>query len=167
METNMRFRLILILIACLLAGCGPAATPATNAVTPPKKGSNPAASLPGVGSQTSPAPTLISPAADMGMPALTQPTGVPGSSDVSLMIEQARQDLAKKLGVPVDHVTVAGVIGNDFSNDAFYCLKGTERIARDDNMATISGQSILLYVAGRRYEYHASDQNVIFCRPLP
>lgn len=82
-------------------------------------------------------------------------------------IKLARQDLAQKLGVSVDSVTVAAVIGQEFSTDAFNCRTSKERIAKEEAPATISGLSILLSASGRRYEYHASGQTVIFCRPLP
>jgi hypothetical protein len=82
-------------------------------------------------------------------------------------LKLAMQDLAQRLGVSVDGVTVAAVIGQEFSADAFYCRATKERIARDDPPAVITGFSILLHVSGRRYEYHASGQTVLFCRPLP
>jgi hypothetical protein len=62
---------------------------------------------------------------------------------------------------------VAAVIGQEFSTDAFNCRTAKERIAKEDPPQVVSGQSILLSALGRRYEYHASDQTVIFCRPLP
>jgi hypothetical protein len=88
----------------------------------------------------------------------------PGSQS---FVKQAKEDLARRLGVSVDSITVGAVIGQEFSVDAFNCRTSKERIARDESPAVISGQSILLSASGRRYEYHASGQTVIFCRPLP
>lgn len=82
-------------------------------------------------------------------------------------IELARQDLAKRLGVSVESITVTAVIGQEFSTDAFYCHVTKERIAKNESLAVISGLSILLSASGRRYEYHASGETVIFCQPLP
>ena len=96
-------------------------------------------------------------------------TPVPAPLDPGLQsfVKQAKEDLAQRLGVSVDGITVGAVIGQEFSVDAFNCRTSKERIARDESPAVISGQSILLSASGRRYEYHASGQTVIFCRPLP
>lgn len=107
------------------------------------------------------------PGPDKVTPPVPPPAGAPIPADAAAQIAQARQDLAQRLGVAVESVTVATVIGQDFTSEAFYCSKTTGRIARDDNPAAILGQTILLNVSGRRYEYHASDQAVVFCRPLP
>ena len=82
-------------------------------------------------------------------------------------IELAKEDLAQKLGIPVDSIAVVVVLRQEFSTDAFYCRTTKERISRDEPPAVVSGESILLSATGRRYEYHASDQTVIFCRQLP
>ena len=92
---------------------------------------------------------------------------VPSGDEWSESVELARQDLAHRLGVPVDGVTAAAVIGQEFSTDAFYCRTKKDRIAKDEPPAVITGFIILLHVSGRRYEYHASGPTVLFCRPLP
>jgi len=81
-------------------------------------------------------------------------------------IKLAKQDLAQRLRVSVDSITVAAVIGQEFSIEAFNCQTSKERIAKEDPPQVVSGQSILLSALGRRYEYHASGEIVIFCRPL-
>jgi hypothetical protein len=98
-----------------------------------------------------------------------QPSGTPEQLDPALqqVITQAREDLARRLGVPIDSVTVAAVIGQEFSTDAFYCRTSKDRIARDESPQVVSGQSILLSASAHRYEYHASGRTVVFCRPLP
>ena len=93
-----------------------------------------------------------------------QPPFVDESSE---SVKWASQDLAQRLGVSADGVTVDAVIGQEFSTDAFYCRVTKERIAKTDPPADITGFSILLHASGRRYEYHASGQTVLFCRPLP
>jgi hypothetical protein len=91
----------------------------------------------------------------------------PSASGLESLIEKAKEDLAQRLGVSVDSVTVVAVIGQEFSTDAFYCRTSKERIAKEEPPLVVSGQSILLRAVGRQYEYHASDQMVVFCRPLP
>ena len=95
------------------------------------------------------------------------PMQPPFADDSTESARWARQDLARRLGVSVDGVTVAAVIGQEFSSDAFYCRVTKDRIANTDPPAVITGFSILLHASGRRYEYHASGQTVLFCRPLP
>jgi hypothetical protein len=78
----------------------------------------------------------------------------------------ARQDLARRLGISVDGIKVSAVIGQEFTSEAFYCRAPKEIISNIETPAEISGFSILLNASGHRYEYHASGQTVIFCRPL-
>ena len=82
-------------------------------------------------------------------------------------VRLAKEDLAQRLGVSVASITVGAVIGQEFSTDAFNCRTLKERIAKEESPLVVSGQTILLSASGRRYEYHASGQTVIFCRPLP
>jgi hypothetical protein len=94
------------------------------------------------------------------------PLQPPFGDESNESVKLARQDLAHRLGVSVDSVTVAAVIGQEFSMDAFNCRTAKERISKEDSPQVVSGLSILLRASGRRYEYHASGQTVIFCRPL-
>ena len=94
------------------------------------------------------------------------PVSVPFDSSLQQLVTRAKEDLAKRLGVPIGSITVGAVIGQEFSTDAFYCRTSKDRIARDESPLVMSGQSILLSALAHRYEYHASDQTVIFCRPL-
>ncbi len=91
----------------------------------------------------------------------------PLGDDSTESVRWARRDLAQRLGISIDGVTVAAVIGQEFTSDAFYCRVTKERISKTEPPAVISGSSILLHALGRRYEYHASGQTVLFCRPLP
>jgi hypothetical protein len=81
-------------------------------------------------------------------------------------VESARKDLAQRLGISVEAVTVLSVIGQDYSSDAFYCRTTKGRISRDEPALVISGETILLEVRGSRYEYHANDPLVVYCRQL-
>ena len=80
---------------------------------------------------------------------------------------RARQDLASRLGLSAEDITISAVLGQEFTAEAFYCSSSKDRIARDEPQASISGFIILLKVREYRYEYHASGDEVIFCRPLP
>jgi hypothetical protein len=90
---------------------------------------------------------------------------VPGSGPTE-MVDLARADLAQRLGVSLETISVSAVLGQEFSPDAFSCQTTKERAAREESPAVVVGTVILLDAAGRRYEYHASDQTVIFCRKL-
>jgi hypothetical protein len=94
------------------------------------------------------------------------PISIPLEPALQQIVTQAREDLAKRLGVPADHVTVDAIIGQEFSTDAFYCKTSKDRIASDESPLTVAGYSILLSASARRYEYHASGQTVVLCRPL-
>jgi len=83
------------------------------------------------------------------------------------IVELAKVDLAHRLGVPVDGVAVVAVVRQEFTTDAFYCQVTKGRVARDEPPALVSGESIVLSAGGRKYEYHAHDQTVIYCRRLP
>jgi hypothetical protein len=88
------------------------------------------------------------------------------SSESTETVKLATEDLARRLSIPTDSIAVVAVIGQEFSPNAFYCRGTKERIAREESPAVRLGESILLSAEGREYEYHASDQTVIFCRQL-
>ena len=162
----MKSILIILLFAVLLVGCSASSTQEALHSLSPQALSQPIATSPMIVSQVDPTATVIFQATGVSMTPAPLPSVVPIPSGLEAQIEKARQDLAQKLGVAVEDVTVTAVIGQEFSANAFYCRKTTERIARDDSSILISGQSILLNASGRRYEYHANEQTVLFCRPL-
>ncbi len=82
-------------------------------------------------------------------------------------VELAKEDLSRRLGIAVDSIAVVAIIHQEFPTDAFHCRTEKGRIYREEAPDTISGESILLYAEGRRYEYHASGPTVVFCRQLP
>jgi hypothetical protein len=79
-------------------------------------------------------------------------------------IALAKDDLAQRLGIPSDSITVVAVISQEFPANTFYCQTSKERISREESVVEIVGKTILLNAAGHRYEYHASGQTVVFCR---
>lgn len=165
----MKIRWILpaSLMILVLAGCNPEAPLAVDDAVETRSTQSPSGSVP-----VPAGPKDVQP----GKPPLQTITGedamngtqVPVKFDEEAVesVKSARQDLARKLGVAADDVTVIAVIGEEFSTNAFYCRTAKERTARDDPPAVKSGFTILLKASGRRYEYHASGQTVIFCRPL-
>jgi hypothetical protein len=112
---------------------------------------------------TQPPPTSPAHLAQLSQPQTLTP---PGDQSIE-NVKSASRDLAQKLGISVNDITISTIIGEEFSTIAFYCKTTKDRIAKDDPPAVISGFTILLNASGRRYEYHASGQTVVFCRPLP
>ncbi len=162
----MMYKLTILLFTALLVGCSAGSTQEALHSLPAEALSQATAPSPKVVLQVDPTATVIFQAPGASKTPTPLPSVVPIPSGLEPQIEKARQDLAQRLGVAVEDVTVKAVIGQEFSANAFYCRKTTERIARDDSSILISGQSILLSVSGRGYEYHANDQTVLFCRPL-
>jgi hypothetical protein len=97
---------------------------------------------------------------------IQQRTVVPLDPALQQIVSQAKEDLARRLGISIASVTTDAVIGQEFSTEAFNCRTPKGRIVREES-PQVSGTSILLSALGRRYEYHANDQVVVFCRPLP
>jgi hypothetical protein len=87
-------------------------------------------------------------------------------AELTETVARAKEDLAQRLGTQIDSVDVVAVMGQQFPADAFYCRTAKERVARDESPVVILGQTILLSAAGHRYEYHANEETVIFCRQL-
>ncbi len=165
-------------VVITMAGCSAGASPPPADTAP--------VPLPGISATVAPAPTLT---ADLqsGVPALTpaplvpsqpgvktdktllptSPAPLPIAPDLPDVVTRAKQALAANLGISVDSISVVAVIGQEFSTDAFNCRASKERTVKDPAPELILGQTILLIASGRRYEFHASDQTVIFCRPLP
>ena len=81
-------------------------------------------------------------------------------------VESAIKDLAQRLGIRIEEISVLSVIGQDFTTNGFFCRSTKGRTSKDEPTVMISGETILLKAHGRRYEYHANSQVVIFCRKL-
>ncbi len=91
----------------------------------------------------------------------------PFADDASEAVRLAKQDLAQRLGVPLESVSVNAVIGQEFSSEAFYCRATKDRTPKQEPPVVMTGFVILLRASAGRYEYHASGPTVVFCRPLP
>ncbi len=161
MKPNILMLLGMALILTSLAGCSPAAPSVQASGVKPESAADPPESQQG---------TVATPSATeeaTGNVAMSKsPMPPPWSDDAAAGVKLARQDLAQRLGLPVDAVQVTAVIGQEFSSDAFACRTSKERVSKDPPLENVKGWSILLSALGRRYEYHASGQTVVFCRPL-
>lgn len=111
--------------------------------------------------QPSETPAIEAQPVDLGKPA--QPI-MPRAKDMDdELITRAKADLANRLGVTVDQVELISALKTVFTAQAFFCQTVKERITRDAPPETIEGQFILLAAAGKKYEYHANDTNLVFC----
>jgi hypothetical protein len=157
------------LILTCLVGCAPGAIPADGGEVPPAQVKTtkpstvpePVELQPATVAPISPAQPITEDEAVSGTP-----MQLPSDDESNESIKLAREDLAQRLGISVDLITVNAVIGQEFTADAFHCRASKERISKQEPAQAISGVSILLSASGRRYEYHASGQTVVFCRPL-
>jgi hypothetical protein len=106
---------------------------------------------------------------DQGRVVTCEPKGAPlvGSGGSNEAVGLATADMAQRLGISSEDVSLVATIGQEFSADAFYCRATKEGFTKDEPPAVYSGLTILLEAAGQRYEYHASNQEVVFCRQLP
>jgi hypothetical protein len=79
-------------------------------------------------------------------------------------IVSAQEDLARRLGIAVEEVTVLSVVGDEFpaSNLGCPCPKCPEVPIP----AIVTGQRITLAAQGKNYEYRARRSMVVFCGEL-
>jgi hypothetical protein len=155
------------LAACAQAAIQPGASPTAASPEP----AQPAVILTSLPLQA-PAATKLSPFDNRLIDLTPAPeTAIPGLKEGLVQtqketVQSAIKDLAQRLGLSVDDVIVLSVIGQEYSADAFYCRTAKGRIAKEEPPQLISGETIVLEARGNRYEYHASDPLVVFCRPL-
>jgi hypothetical protein len=159
---------VIFLVLSLLAGCASAAPLATE--NPAKSFSSPmptmTTAITNGAAGTQPTTTSPTQAITENTTVNETPTQTLYGSEASAGANAARQDLAKRLGIPVEGIKVSAVIGQEFTQAAFYCRAPKGIVSNVETPADISGFSILLSASGQRYEYHASGQTVVFCRPL-
>jgi len=168
MKTTIGFVMVIGLMATILVSCGPGATFSpeemdTGLSTQAAKTGEPIVAVPTEPQEA----TLIPISPTQGITENMDGTQSPAGNDSTEVVKLAREDLVKRLGLPADKITVAAVIGQEFSTDAFYCRAAKDRIPKDESPAIISGFSILLDASGQRYEYHASGETIVYCRILP
>jgi hypothetical protein len=81
-------------------------------------------------------------------------------------VRRAIADLAERLGIASENIELIASVKSEFTQQAFYCQVVKERVQRDEAPQMLSGETILLRVNTQEYEYHASDQDIVFCRQV-
>jgi hypothetical protein len=162
MKTQLFSSILLSLALMFLVGCAQAAQSGEIAPLAPSPTSleQLVKTEPGQPTET----PMIEPApADSGGPVQLM---MPASRDVvdDELVSRAKADLAGRLGIPPDQVTLISVVNMEFTAQAFFCQTVKERITRDVPAEIISGQIILLAAGGEKYEYHVDENNLILCR---
>lgn len=100
-------------------------------------------------------------------------TGTPPPEEATLepplsqLVQVAKSDLARRLTVPVDDITVQSARAVQWRDSSLGCPKPGQ-----GSMDVITpGFLIVLEAGGRAYEYHANQQQAVFCEnpqpPLP
>ncbi len=86
--------------------------------------------------------------------------GVPRAGDRQQMVYMAKEDLAKRLGIPADSITVESVDQVDWSDASLGCPEPGKVYAQ----VITPGFRILLKADGKTYEYHAGARHVVHCK---
>jgi hypothetical protein len=96
-------------------------------------------------------PTSVPPSVSptQGNSQMTPSLTLPADTELQTLIEKAKEDLAQRLGISADDITVATVINQDFPTDVFNCRSSKERIAKEEPPLVVSGQSIILNASGQ------------------
>lgn len=88
-------------------------------------------------------------------------TPTPPDPVVAEFIQQARVDLATKLGIAPDTVAVISSEAHDWSDGNLGCAPSSSKITPE--AGPISGYKIVLAVEDKYYEYHTSFETMYFC----
>jgi len=81
-------------------------------------------------------------------------------SEASKYIEMATSDLAKKLAIGKENITLKDVTQKDWSNTSLGCPKKDMLYAQ----VIVPGYVIVLDVSGIPYVYHAGSNRVVSCQ---
>jgi len=81
-------------------------------------------------------------------------------SEASKYIEMATSDLAKKLAIRKENITLKDVTQKDWSNTSLGCPKRDMLYAQ----VIVPGYVIVLDVSGTTYTYHAGSNRVVSCQ---
>lgn len=127
--------------------------PAATRVEPPPTTAAPPTSAP-------PPLSLITQPPNEELPTVTLP---PTTADVPVPdpggpVEQARADLASRLGVPIDQITVVRVGEVTWRNGALGCPQPGMAYTQ----ALVNGMQILLEAGGQPYAYHSGGTGAPF-----
>ena len=153
-----RFFIFFVLFAFVLGGCGPAATTTVEPSSPP-------AALPIVTpTATHPAPVLPGPI-NQGGTTLVPTIPLPSNPDLQSLIETAKTDLAGRLSISADQISLLQAVEVTWADASLGCENPGMAAAQ----VLTPGYLILLGADQRQYEYHANKgTNVKYCmNPVP
>lgn len=143
-----------ILLFMLMAGCGPV----NDADQPPNVTFSPSI----------PPPTAIRPSQTptvSGDPAVTTPTQpTPADPVLRSLIDEAKTDLAQRLSLPVEQITLLEAAAVTWPDGSLGCPEEGMAYAQ----VLSPGYLIRVEAGGQEYEYHASRSTVFYCQnPSP
>ncbi len=92
---------------------------------------------------------------------IQEPVAADPSTDpvAAEFVEQARFDLAERMGVSLERVVLISVEAVDWPDSSLGCPQEGEEYVR----ALTSGYRLVLGVGDERYEYHTALERMIFC----
>ena len=82
------------------------------------------------------------------------------SGPLQNLIDQARTNLASRLGVPASSITVQQAAEHDWPDSSLGCPEPGMMYSQ----VITPGYLIILQVNGKSYEYHASRTHVVTCQ---
>ncbi len=90
----------------------------------------------------------------------TVPAGMDLSPEVAALVDKAKQDLSARAGVPAGDIAVRSILEVEWRDGSLGCPKpGMSYI-----MMITPGYVIELEAQGQAYEYHASRNDVVWCK---
>lgn len=139
-----------------LIACGsPAEDSVTLTVVPTTdEPARPAATAPDGEPTTVPAPRRLPPSTSVAprRPVTSEPRGTPIDHERPL-VQAAREDLATRLGVPIERVMVVDARAMTWGDTSYGCPEpGMRYLSR-----VVEGALVVLDADGRHYEYHGGD----------
>jgi hypothetical protein len=77
--------------------------------------------------------------------------------------EIARQNLAARLGLPLEQVAIDGFERAEWQDLSLGCSVPDDKYATRQDYRTISGYRIVLSANDKAYQYHSGDEWLVFC----
>jgi len=157
---------LLLLFALVLAGCRSYQVDEKDSNSPlPVSQENPL-QKPALSSPQSASPPLKFPAPTIGSVVITNPTATPQSSTANdytvtpdpafeSLTQQAKESLAKKLGIDIDEVSLLKIVPAKWPYDALGCPLA------DKEDTNTPGFQILLMANNEAYAYHTDGKDLI------
>lgn len=152
---------LMFLAACSVPMDEPAAQPAETDLETHEASGATATAVPQA--TATPVPARTQPAGEPGQPPHPEPTITPHPIEEARRdpVERAVEDLARRLDVPEDEITVVRVYGDDFVGDNLGCPGGKTPLRPIP--ALVTGQVIELEAGGQIHVYHAAGAELVYC----